>query len=113
MSDSRIGDYVLQHRYRVDPSDRAVLLDLLAKIRAYAFDLGVAQFEVWQDDVDPWVVTEIHGYDSWSQYARLSQKHLPAHMEATYADLTRLIEGGLDSIQTTTWNAVDLPDFED
>lgn len=105
---SRIGDYVLQHRYRVDPNDRDRLLGLLAAIRAYALDLGVAQFEVWQDDDDPWQVTEIHGFDSWSHYRRLSQKQLPSDMEEVYADLERLIEGGMGGIETRTWNAVAL-----
>jgi len=100
---SRIGAYVLQHRYRVDPNSRERLLGLLSAIREYALDLGVAQFEVWQDDADPWLVTEIHGYDSWSHFQRLSAKHLPSSMENVYADLERLIEGGVAAIETKTW----------
>jgi hypothetical protein len=108
MPASRIGAYVLQHRYRVDPCHREQLIALFADIRAYALDLGVASFEVWQDDSDPWLVTELHGYDSWSHYRRLTQKPLPAAMEHVYADLERRIEGGVAGIETRTWNPLDV-----
>lgn len=109
MADPRIGEYVLQHRYRVDPNEHERLRVLLADIRAYAIDLGVAQFEVWQDDIDPWAVTEIHGYDSWSHFKRLADKQLPAEMEEVYADLERIIEGGIKGIETHTWTPIALP----
>lgn len=103
-----IGAYVLQHRYRVDPNEHKRLHVLLGHIRDYALDLGVARFEVWQDDVDPWSVTELHGYDSWSHYKRLSEKRLPSEMEEVYADLERLIEGGIAGINTQMWSTLDL-----
>lgn len=110
MSDQRTGAFVVQHRYRVDPSAREQLLHLLALIRLHALDLGIAQFEAWIDDADPWLVSEVHSYDSWSQYQRLGAKALPADMEEVYGDLERLIEGGLGGIQTNAWNVAYLPD---
>lgn len=104
-----IGAYVLQHRYRVDPNERDRLLALLAAIRDHALDLGIAHFEAWQDDEDPWQITEIHAYDSWSHFQRLSKKELPVWMEDVYRDLERLIEGGMAGIETTAWNSLALP----
>jgi hypothetical protein len=104
----RIGAYVLQHRYRVAPSDKERLLALLGQVRDYALDLGVAEFEVWQDDTDPWQWTELHGYDSWSHAQRLAKKPMVREMEEVYAALERLIEGGAKGVETVTWTAVDL-----
>ncbi len=110
MKEFRLGAFVVQHRYRVDPNERPKLLNLLGQIRDHAYDLGVAQFEVWLEDADSWLVTEIHGYDSWSHFKRLSAKDLPETMQDVYAELERLIEGGLGGIETHTWNAATLPE---
>jgi hypothetical protein len=109
----QIGDFIVQHSYRVDPIDHAKLRLLLAQIRAHADDLGVAQMEVWQDDDDPWRIVELHGYDSWSHYQRLSQKELPAELDEVYRALDRLVEGGLRAIETRTltpWRGLAEPD---
>lgn len=97
---------VVQHRYRVDPLDRPQLLLLLAHVRAYALDLGVASFCAWQDQDDPWMWTELHGYDSWSHYVRLSQKPLDAAMLATYEALAKLQVGGEAAVSTQFWTPV-------
>ena len=103
MDEPRIGTFILQHRYRIDPNDHKKFFALLSEVRAYALDLGVARFEVWQDDEDPWQISELHGYDSWSHYMRLSEKHLPDAMKDVYADFERLVEGGLAGIETRMW----------
>lgn len=108
MDEHRLGAFVVQHRYRVDPNERQRLLLLLGKIRAYALDLGVAQFEAWFDDADGWLVTEVHGYDSWSHFKRLAAKQLPTEMEDVYAELERHIDGGLGGIETHSWNVATL-----
>ncbi|MSP91448.1 MAG: hypothetical protein EXR79_06545 [Myxococcales bacterium] len=109
---ARLGEFVMQHRYRVAPTDRERLLPLLGQIRAYALDLGVATFDVWQDDGDAWQWTELHGYDSWSHAQRLAKKPMPAEMHEVYRSLERLVEGGAEGVETVTWNVADLPDVK-
>lgn len=97
---------IVQHRYRVDPLDRARLLTLLAVVRDHAVDLGVAQFEVWQDDDDPWQWTELQRFDSWNHFQRLAQKPLDSDMLDTYEALAKLQVGGADGVETRMWTPV-------
>ena len=97
---------ILQHRYRVDPLDRARLVGLLDVVRAHAVDLGVASFEVWQDDDDPWQWTEVQRYDSWNHLQRLTKKPLDQEMLDTYEALARLQVGGADAVETRMWTPV-------
>lgn len=94
---------ILEHRYRVDPLDRAQLLTLLAAVRAHALELGVASFEAWQDQDDPWLWAELHRYDSWSHFQRLSQKLLDPEMLRTYEALAQLQVGGAAAVETRMW----------
>ncbi len=104
-----LGSFVVQHRYTVHRADRDRALALLARVRDYAADLGLAHFEVWVDE-DAGQVTELHGYDSWNQYQRLQGKDVPAVMREVYAELERVIEGGWDGVDSRTWQPTDLPD---
>jgi hypothetical protein len=94
---------IIQHRYRVDPLDRAQLLLLLADVRAHAIELGVAAFEAWQDQDDPWLWAEVHRFDSWGHFQRLTQKALDPHMLQTYEALAQLQVGGADAVETRIW----------
>lgn len=96
---------IVEHRYRVDPLDRTELLALLAVVRAHATDLGVAAFEVWQDDDDPWLWSEVQRFDSWGHFQRLTQKPLDPAMVPTYDALARLQVGGAAAVETHIWKA--------
>ena len=95
---------IVQHRYRVDPLDRDRLLVLLAEVRDHATELGVAAFEAWQDQDDPWLWSEVHRFDSWGHFQRLTQKNLDPHMQQTYEALARLQVGGADAVETRIWS---------
>ncbi len=97
---------VVQHRYRVDPLDRAALLTLLTQVRDHAMDLGIDDFAAWQDEDDPWQWTELHRFDSWSHYQRLTQKPLDQAMLDTYEALARLQVGGASAVETRVWTPV-------
>lgn len=97
---------IVQHRYRVDPLDHKQLLRLLAAVRDHAVDLGLAHFEVWEDGDDPWQWTEVHHFDSWSQYQRLTRKKLDPIMRETYEALAKLQVGGPDAVETQVWTRV-------
>lgn len=105
----KLGDYIVEYRYRVDPLRRAQLLDLLGEIRAYVLDLGLCAFEVWGQEDDAWTVIELHGYDSWSHFQRVAQKPTPPEIDRVYEALDRLIEGGLAETQRVTWAPWKLP----
>ncbi len=100
---SRLGPLIVQHTYRVAVADGDQLMKLLAVVDDWAADLGVASMEVWQDTDDPGRFVEVHVYDSWSHYTRVSQKSAPPKMREVYADMERLIEGGLEAIETHVW----------
>ncbi len=97
---------IVQHRYRVDPLDRAALVALLADVCDHSVDLGAAHFEAWQDEDDPWQWTEVHRFDSWSHYQRLAQKPLDQAMVDTYEALAKLQIGGAAAVETRTWTPV-------
>ena len=106
---SRLGGYVVQHRYRVDPALQDRLWPLLAEVRAHALALGVASFEIWRSESDPAQICEVIGYDSWSHCARLGAKDLPAEMAEVYRQLDALAQGSAEPAQTVRWEPV-LPD---
>ena len=100
---SRLGDFIVQHSYRIEAGRDAELLVLLSSIEAWAHDLGVAQFEVWRDVDDATHITEIHSFDSWAHYMRIAKKEPPRSMQTVYTDLDDLIVGGLEAIVTHSW----------
>jgi hypothetical protein len=106
---SKLGHFVVQHRYRVDPLNRDRLFELLGAIREHALDLGVASWELWLDADDTWQVAETIGYDSWGHYQRLSQKPVPADMADIYRRLAVLTEGGDNGVQTVQWTPQSWP----
>ncbi len=105
----KLGDYIVEYRYRVDPIHRERLLTLLGEIRYYVLDLGLSAFEVWTQEEDPWTVIELHAYDSWSHFQRVAQKPSEPEMDKVYSELDRLIEGGLAATQRVTWAPMSLP----
>lgn len=105
-SSSRLGAYVVQHRYRVDPAHAARLWPLLDEVRQHALDLGVASFEIWRSEADPAAICEVIAYDSWSHAARLADKDLPSRMVEVYRQLGALIDGGMDGVETVQWEPV-------
>lgn len=88
------------------------LQQLLVTVRDYAEWLGMSGFEVFTSDEDPWLIVELHGYDSWSHYQRLSQKETPTEVQAVYEAMDGLIEGGLKAIVSETWTPIALPRTE-
>jgi hypothetical protein len=109
---NRLGSYLVEYRYRVDPLRHDELRPLLGRVGEYAEDLGLASFQVWVGDADRWWVTELHGYDSWAHFQRLAQKDPPADVQAVYAQLGRLIEGGLAAIEERAWTPWNLEDSD-
>jgi hypothetical protein len=105
----KLGDYIVEYRYRVDPIHRERLLALLGEIRYYVLDLGLSAFEVWGQEEDTWTVIELHAYDSWSHFQRVAQKPTPPEIDKIYGELDRLIEGGLPATQRVTWAPWSLP----
>ena len=108
---SRLGDFIVQHSYRIEAGRDDELLSLLVSIEEWAHDLGVANFEVWRDADDPLHITEIHSFDSWAHYMRIAKKEPPRNMQTVYSDLDDLIVGGLDAIKTHSWEprSIQLP----
>lgn len=104
-----LGGFVVQHSYRVDKGDFETLRELLGEIRGHAEDLGLSGFEVWLDDDETGLISELHGYDSWSHWRRLSEKESPPWMRNVYERLDAIIEGGLGAVQTRSWQAFQLP----
>ncbi len=105
MSHTSAG-FLVEFRYRVDPVHHDAYLALLAGFRDYVDELGLASFEVFRDDDDPWQVTELHGYDSWSHYQRVDSRGTPAEIERLYEQMDRLVDGGLKTVQSrrmTPW----------
>lgn len=100
---SRLGAFVVQHSYRIEAGRGDELKAILAQVESWAHELGVAHFEVWRDVNEPTHVTELHGFDSWAHYMRLQKKETPRSMQEVYANLDRLIVGGLDAIVTHSW----------
>lgn len=105
---STLGGYMVQHRYRVAVSDVDKLREILVKVRDHALDLGLGTFEIWIDDEDGGLISETHGYDSWSHWRRLADKEPSASMRLVYSDLDALIEGGLAAVETHAWRSVDI-----
>jgi len=111
MSLSSAG-FVVTFRYRVDPVHHDAYLALLAVFRDYVGALGLASFEVFRDDDDPGLITELHGYDSWSHYQRVDARGTPPDVERLYEQMDRLVEGGLKTVQSsrmTPWAIPDTP----
>ena len=100
---SRLGEFIVQHSYRIEAGRDDELLALLVSIEEWAHDLGVANFEVWRDVDDSRHITEIHSFDSWAHYVRITKKEPPRAMQTVYSDLDDLIVGGLDAITTHSW----------
>lgn len=108
MAESRLGRYVVQHRYRVHTGDHDRLRALLVEFRAWMFDLGAASFEIWQDESDPTLFTELVGFDSWSHHQRVTSKSPPPRIEEAMFDFEKLIIGGWDGVETRQFLPVDL-----
>lgn len=104
-----LGGFVVQHQYKVDKADFDALREVLAEVREHAEDLGLSSFEVWLDDDETGLISELHGYDSWSHWRRLSEKETPPWMLGVYERLDALIEGGLAAVQTRSWQGFPLP----
>ncbi|MSQ84361.1 MAG: hypothetical protein EXR77_15995 [Myxococcales bacterium] len=105
----KLGDYVVEFRYRVDPIAHPQLWPLLAIMRDYTDHLGLAAFEVWQDDEDPWTIVEWHAYDSWSHWQRVGKQPELPEMKPVYEGLDRIIEGGLRGVQSRAYTPIKLP----
>ena len=105
---SKLGGFVVQHQYAVSPNELELLLELLGHVREWLYDLGIANYELWQDSERPGHVNEVIVYDSWSHYMRLNQKTLSPKLKEVYDDLSRLIDGGFESVQTRQWEPLDL-----
>ncbi|MBP47826.1 MAG: hypothetical protein CMH53_07790 [Myxococcales bacterium] len=105
---SRLGDFVVEHQYAVNVNDMETLLERLSHVRQWLTDLGVANYELWQDSDNSGRINEVIAYDSWSHYMRLSQKPLPPKLKEVYDDLSRLIEGGFDKVVTQKWEPIPL-----
>ncbi len=105
----KLGAYVVEYRYRVDPLAHDELWPLLAMVSDYAHHLGLAAFEVWQEDEDPWTIVEMHAYDSWAHQQRVAGKPQHPDMDKVYEGLDRLIEGGLRAVQSRAYAPVRLP----
>lgn len=112
MSDPRLGAFVLQHRYRLAGGTFDEYLTLIAVVRAWLIELGVAHFEVWRNPDDPREVTEIQAYDSWSHYMRVNGKQVPPKVKEVYHDMEQLLDGGFASVQTTTWQPTEIPHWD-
>ena len=100
---SRFGGFIVQHRYKVQPSDMEELKGLIEKVFEHADDLGVATYEFWIDDEEAGTVTELYGYDSWSHWRRLAEKPTSSSMDSVYMRLDELIIGGLAAVDTRQW----------
>lgn len=100
---SKLGDYIVEYRYRVDPIHRERMLELLAEVRLHVLDMGLNAFEVWTQEDDTWGFVELHGYDSWSHYQRVSQKASSPEMTRIYEAMDRLIEGGFATLEHRSW----------
>lgn len=111
MSEGRLGAFVLEHRYTLVQGAREEHLALIAVVKAWFRELGIAHFEVWRNPDHPLQVTEVQGYDSWSHYMRLNQKQLPPKIKEVYHDLGHLIDGGFEAVKTTSWEHEDVPDW--
>lgn len=106
---SKLGQFMVEYRYRVDPLVHAKLWPLLAVMRDYTEHLGLASFEVWQQDDDPWTIIEWHGYDSWSHYQRVGQQPTHPDIEPVYRELGEIIEGGMAAVASRSWVPQRLP----
>lgn len=112
MSDGKLGAFTLQHVYRVRAGTHEEYMSLIAVVRAWMRELGVASFEVWRSPDDPQHYTEIQGYDSWSHYMRLNKKQIPPKIKEVYHDMEQLLEGGFAGVSTTTWEAQEVPHWD-
>ena len=112
MGDGRLGAFVLQHRYRIVAGSYDEFIALIAVVRAWLLELGVAHFEVWRDADDPQSITEVQGYDSWSHYMRVNKRPIPPKVKEVYHDMGQVLEGGFERVQTTTWDPQDVPHWD-
>jgi len=103
---------MLQHRYRIVHGELEAFLGLIAVVKAWCHELGGASFECWQDEGDPLAVTEVQGYDSWSHYMRLARRPIPPKIKEVYHDIGELIDGGFESVETRSWQPLDIPEWE-
>ncbi|GEM_PF-1919825 len=112
MAESRLGAFVLQHRYRIRAGEFDQYIELIAQVRDWYVGWGLGQFEVWRDADDPCRITEVQGYDSWSHYMRLNKRALPPKIKEIYHDLEQILEDGFGGVETSTWDPAELPEFE-
>jgi|ETNmetMinimDraft_30_1059905.scaffolds.fasta_scaffold268269_1 hypothetical protein len=108
MADSRLGTYLVQHRYRIDPGDRERFDRVISVIRAHQLDLGVATFEVWQDAQDPSFFVETVGYDSWSHCRRLESASVPPPVQEAIEAFGMMVIGSWDGVESHSWDPCDL-----
>lgn len=107
MGESRLGSYVVQHRYRIDSGDRDRFWRVMATLRDHQLDLGVAHFEVWQDVDEPALFIETIGYDSWSHRQMLEGRSVPPAVQEAIDDFGRLVVGGWDGVESRAWDPCD------
>ncbi len=108
MGESRLGTYLVQHRYRIDPADRDRFNKAMCTIRDFQFDLGVASFEVWQDANDPTLFVESVGYDSWTHRRRLESRPIPPPVQEAIEEFGLMVIGGWDGVESNGWDPCDL-----
>ena len=104
MGESRLGTYIVQHRYRVDSGERDRFWRVMATLRAHQLDLGVAAFEVWQDANEPALIVETVSYDSWSHCRMLEKRPVPPPVQEAIDEFGRLVVGGWDGIDSHAWD---------
>ena len=54
----------------------------------------------------------MQGYDSWSHYMRLARRPIPPKIKEVYHDIGELIDGGFESVETRSWQPLDIPEWE-
>jgi hypothetical protein len=110
MLESRLGALIVQHRYRIDRGDWERFREMMAVFREYMVDVGVAHFEVWQDEKDPLLFVETVGYDSWSHFKQIEAKEPPPSVCELYESFGRLVIDGYGAVETHSWLPFDLGD---
>lgn len=98
--------FVILQSYRVRSQYRAAFLEIAPRIVKAGMDLGCVRFEIFEDDDEPCLITEMMVFDSWTHYERLRAIPPTREMEAIFNDLDRFIEGGLDAMQVVRLHSI-------
>jgi len=104
-----VGEFVVQHRYRIKQGMRDEFLSEMAEIRDHADEMGVADWLLLENEEDRHLVTEMMAFDSWAHFQRLQAKAPDADVARLYERIGTRIEGGWDGVETTQWLAAPVP----